>query len=341
MPKTKKTTRELEAAFREAGFEDVAADLDCVRVWLARDVELAVRPVSAGHGRPQELRSALAQQWQASAPCVAATFVADHFTTGALEILHERGANYLDDRRFVFRNNEPFVAIRQDRRIATQKDRNPNIGLGGMTGVAAQQLLLDARDWWRVTELAADAGVAAGTAQACFKRLEQLDMVEAVGSGPRKRRRVVNKRRLLEYWAQAARAERTRALGVFLAAQGPVELARRLSGRLREAGIDHAVTGACGALLVAPHVTDVRRCEVWVNAAASDAAILDAVGADPIEKGANVTFLRGRNDAALFGHRMIEDVEVANPLRLYADLLEDPRRGEEQAGFLLDTVLGL
>jgi len=104
-------------------------------------------------------------------------------------------------------------------------------------------------------------------------------------------------------------------------------------------GIAHAVTGACAALLVAPHVTDVRTCEVWVEMATSESLVYAASGTAPVDKGGNLVVLRAKTDAPLYAARHIGVVRVANPLRLYADLLEDPRRGEEQASFLLETLL--
>ena len=205
--------------------------------------------------------------------------------------------------------------------------------------MAVQELLLDDREWWKVTELAEAAGVAAGTAQIALKRLEQLELVEVEGVGPRKRRRLVDKRRALPLWAEEARRERAKLAVTFINTQGPVDLARLVTDGLAEAGIDHAVTGACAALLVAPHITDVRRCEVWVDPAASRTAVLAALRVEPVDKGGNVTVLQAKNDAPLFARREVEGVQVVNALRLYADLLEDPRRGEEQAEFLRDTVL--
>jgi len=339
MPRVKKTARTLEVAFREAGFGRVRADFDCVRVRLGEDHEIEVHPVSVGHGRPQEVRNALAQHVAQGTPCIAVTYVADHFTTGAMDILRETGVNYLDDRQFVFRNQEPFVAIRQDRATRDDVKRAPRAGLGGKAGMAVQELLLDDREWWKVTELAEAAGVAVGTAQIALRRLEQLELIEVEGIGPRKRRRILDKRRVLTLWAEEARRERAKLAVTFINTQGPVDLARLITDGLTEAGIDHAVTGACAALLVAPHVTDVRRCEVWVDPAVSRAAVLAALRAEPVDKGGNVTVLQTKNDAPLFARREVEGVQVVNALRLYADLLEDPRRGEEQAEFLRDTVL--
>lgn len=339
MIRIKKTAKNLEVAFREAGFDRVDAGPDCVRVWLGEDRQLEVRPISVGHGRPQEVRNALAQNLERDTACVAATYVADHFTTGAVDILREKGVNYLDDRQFVFQTREPYIAIRQDRAAGDDKTPTARVGLGGKAGVAIQKLLLDDREWWRVTDLAEQADVSVGTAQAALKRLEQLELIEAEGVGPNKRRRVPDKGMLLDRWVQEARRERVKLTTTFVNTQGPVDLARRITEKLNGAGIDHAVTGACAALLVAPHVTDVRRCEVWVGPAVSRAAVLGALMADSVEKGGNVTILQTKNDAPLFAEREIEHVRVVNALRLYADLLEDPRRGEEQAEFLRETVL--
>ena len=336
MPRTKKTTRDLELAFREAGFEVADALGDDVRVPLGEDRVLAVRSVSAGHGRPQELRNVIALYESAPGPAV---FVAARFTTGALDILKERGANYLDDRHFVFRNADPFVSIHLDRAVREVSKPAARTSLGGRTGIAVQEMLLDDREWWRVTELALKAGVAAGTAQVALTRLQEAGLAEAQGAGPNKRRRLTNRGALLERWAADAARERETLVSTYVQAQGPVELASRVSERLREAGIEHAVTGACAALLVAPHVPDVRRCEVWVDAGIGDRALLRALGIDRVDKGGNVTVLRARTDSPLFASGPSGGVNVVNPVRLYADLLQDPRRGEEQAGFLRETVL--
>jgi DNA-binding transcriptional ArsR family regulator len=336
----KDKTRELEAAFREAGLVLAEAHADHVRIPLA-DAELAVRPVGAGHGRPHEVRDALMRIREDDQPRAAAALVAEHFTTGALKLLHGEGVNFLDDCRFVFRSDAPFIAIDRDRPCgrALKPVREPS--LDGKIGIAVQEMLLGDIEWWGVTELADAAKVAPGTAQAALKRLEALELVDVQGSGPNKRRRLRDKGAVLDAWTPHARRERRRLVATFVLAQGPADLARQVSQRLAEGQIVHAVTGACAALLVAPHVTDVRTCEVWVDRAASESLVAGALGTAPVEKGGNVIVMRAKTDAPLFAAREVEDSVVANPLRLYADLLEDPRRGEEQATFLRETVLGI
>ena len=335
----KRKTRELEAAFREAGLFEAEALADRVRVRLA-DAELVVRPVTAGHGRPQEVRDALARLRRDEQPPVATALVAEHFTTGALDVLGREGVNYLDDCRFVFRSDVPFVAIDRQRPCGQvpKPAREPN--LGGRIGIAVQEMLLEDVEWWGVTELASAARVAPGTAQAALNRLEALDLVDVQGSGPGKRRRLRDRGDALDVWTPHARRERHRLVATFVLGQGPIDLAGQVSRRLAEGRIAHAVTGACAALLVAPHVTDVRTCEVWVDPATSGSLVTGALGTTPVEKGGNVVVLRAKTDAPLFAATEVEGAVVANPLRLYADLLEDPRRGEEQATFLRETVLG-
>lgn len=333
----KPKTRELDAAFREAGIP-VEAQAGSV-ILRAADAELLVRPVSAGHGRPQEVRDALARIQGLGEPH-AEVVVGERFTPGALDLLRDENVNYLDQCRFVFRSTEPFIAIDRLRPCGQGARSTPAPSLGGRIGMAIQEMLLRDAEWWRVTELAKAAQVAPGTAQTALKRLEQLDLVDVQGSGPNKRRRLRDRGGVLDAWTRFARRERHRLVATYMLSQGPTALAEQVSGRLAGERIAHAVTGACAALLVAPHVTDVRTCEVWVEPATSEGLVAGALGTAPVDKGGNVVVLRARTEAPLLAARQAGAITVANPLRLYADLLEDPRRGEEQATFLRETVLG-
>ena len=331
-------TRELEAAFREAGLPLAEAEGDRVRIQLP-GAELVVRPVSAGHGRPQEARDALMRIRQGDLRLASVALVAQHFTTGALALLHRERLNYLDDCRFVFRSDVPFMAIDRQRPCGQEPKPAREPSLGGRIGIAVQEMLLEDVEWWGVTDLADAAKVAPGTAQAALRRLEELDLVDVEGSGPNKRRRLRDRGAVLDAWTPFARRERRRLVATFVVSQGSIDLAGQVSRRLAEGRIAHAVTGACAALLVAPHVTAVRTCELWVDPATSESLITGALGTTSVEKGGNVIVLRAKTDAPLFAATQVEGAVVANPLRLYADLLEDPRRGEEQATFLRETVV--
>lgn len=340
MAQPKRATRELETALREAGIRDVRSMPDAVLVRAGRAHAIEVKAISAGHGRPQEVRNALARAEQQHPDAVVAV-VATHFTTGAIDLLREHKANYLDDNRFVFQIDDPFIAVSRER--ARKKDAplaEGRQGLGGRIGTAVQEILLEDREWWRVTDLAAAAGVAVGTAQTALQRLQDLDLMEAEGSGPRKRRTVIDKGALLDRWAEDAGRERRRLLSAYVHAQGPINLGARVSERLSGQGIEHAVTGAVAGLVIAPHATDVRVCEVWVGPNVGHEMLTTALGTDAVDRGGNVVVLQARTEAPLFRAQRMEGVVVANAARVYADLLQDPKRGQEQAQFLRQVVLG-
>lgn len=211
--------------------------------------------------------------------------------------------------------------------------------LAGKAGIAVQALLLGPDHDWRVQELAAAADVSVGLAHQVLARLERDGVVASEGAGPRRVRRVVNPTALLDLWAEEHRDRLTQHRG-FLLAQTPQQLAHSLGTRLAQAGIDYALTGAAGASLVAPFVTAVPVTAVWVPVAIDPEDLRHATQVDRVEEGHNVVFLRADNDAGLSFRQQRNELWVVNRFRLYVDLLDDPRRGREQADNLRREVIG-
>jgi hypothetical protein len=330
---------ELEAALREAGLEVTRIENRHIVVRLQSGAEIAAIPISAGNGRPGEVRTArtlVEYQPVAGVPVL----VARRFTPGALDLLREWGVSFLDEHHLVFRSLEPMVVVDRNRvSYSLGRADSREVRLGGQIGVAVQGMLLEWERGWRVTEIARMTGVSVGTAQDAVQRLEKLQLLRTEGRGPRKLRWIAEPQRLLNLWAAEARRERATLLTVFLFSQGPDDLARLISQRLATAAVGHAVTGTCAARLVAPHVTASQVCEVWVSAGCSTQIVLEALGAKAEAKGANVRVLRAGSDAPLFRSHEVVETRIVNDLRLYADLLADPKRGEEQAAFLRETRL--
>lgn len=331
---------QLEAALREAGFATTGGLDRHMVAHLEGGPDVTVTPISAGNGRPAEVRAARVLVKHAP-PEGIPVLVARRFTPGALEVLEEAGLSYVDERRFVFRSREPYILVDRMRSGAGSTGVPPRqVGLGGQMGLVVQAMLLGQELGWRVTEVAEVAGASVGTAQNAFRRLEELELVRVEGRGPLKRRWLTDRGRLLDLWAPQTRVERATLVTTFVFSQSADDLARRISQALTSGSIEHAVTGACAARLVAPHVTAAAVCEAWVSAGTSVETVLAALGAKTETKGANLRVLRGRGDAALFRSHTVGDVTVVNDLRLYADPLADPKRGEEQAGFLREVRLG-
>lgn len=212
--------------------------------------------------------------------------------------------------------------------------------LRGKAGVAAQALLLQRDRIWRVADLAAEADISAGLAHRVLARLEHEGIIVAEGSGPKRTRRVVQPAALLDLWVEE-QAEAIIWTPGYLLAQTPGQVVERLCDGLADADIPHALTGAAGASVVAPFVTAVPVAEVWVPAAVDHLRLLNAAGAKNVAEGHNVMFLQENDDTPLAFRAQHRGLWVANVIRLYGDLLRDPKRGREQAAHLREEVIGL
>lgn len=228
------------------------------------------------------------------------------------------------------------VAGRQSKTRAASR---PPTRLAGRAGVAAQALLLDPERDWRVTELAEEAMVSVGFAHRVLARLEDDGIVESFGAGPRRVRRIANATALLDLLAEES-ADRYASVHGYLLAQSPAQLVERLGAALDGADIKYALTGAAGAVLVAPSITAVPVVTAWTEEGLAAEQLLEALGAEPTADGHNLALRQSKGDVGLAFRQRIEELWVANRFRLYVDLRGDPRRGREQADNLRREVIG-
>ena len=216
----------------------------------------------------------------------------------------------------------------------------PPVKLTGRAGVAAQALLCAPQREWRVNDLADEARISTALAHRVLARLEREDLVAAEGAGPRRTRHVTNPGALLDLWAEEMRDRKVKQVRAFRLARDARAQAKELSRALDEAGVNHAVTGAAGAVRLAPFVTAIPVTDVWVseNTPLESAAI--AAGADVVTEGHNVLLRQADGDGALVFRDKVEGVWTTNRFRLFYDLRHDPRRGREQADRLREEVIG-
>ena len=127
----------------------------------------------------------------------------------------------------------------------------------------------------------------------------------------------------------------------FKLAQTPSELITSVTDGLAGCGVAHALTGAAAAASTAPHLTNVLVVYAWIADDADPVAVCDQIGATPVASGPNVVLLQERSDAALaFRGHLNGGAYRANRFRVYADLGDDPRRGEEQREELRCVAIG-
>ncbi len=221
----------------------------------------------------------------------------------------------------------------------TRPARRPPTRLTGKAGVVAQALLLDPERAWGVSALAEVARVSTGLVHRVLTRLETETLVQSHGKGPARVRVVREPAGLLDLWAEEQQDAPTR-LPAYRLGQTTEQVAREVLDGLTDAGIEHALTGAAAAATLAPFVTAIPVVEVWVEATASDAMLLNATDAEEVTSGHNLVFLQAKEDLPLRFATGTGPTRTVNPFRLYVDLRRDPRRGAEQAKRLRAEVIG-
>jgi hypothetical protein len=260
--------------------------------------------------------------------------VADETTAAARRSLANAGHSYVDSRGFAHLEMPGLYVHIEPARSTSAASPSSDVGrirLSGKAGVVAQALLLYPGRAWKVFELAEAASVSVGLTHGVLRRLELDRIVVSEGSGPATVRYVRERGALLDLLAEELRDRGVRTLRVFVLSRDPGELASIVSGRLENGGIRHSVTGAAAADIYAPSLTAVPIVDVWLGSEQSLNQALEALGAERAESGHNVTLRQARDDVPLAMSRHVGSVSVANPVRVYVDVLRDPRRGAEQA----------
>ena len=295
--------------------------------------------IDAGSGRTEQTMRALRHSQTMS---LVPVIVGRHFSEMALAELNSASANYMDDRHLNVRLLVPSMLVRLHDEVGPPYKRPSSLlRLSGAAGGVALALLSDPAREWKVTDLAVEGRASLGAAQNTVVSLESEGLLQRSGRGPATRRRVTDPAGLLDHYARDAAADRKVTARGFLLNNGAQETMRSVSQRLmtETPGIRAWFTGIAAAQLLAPHVTAVRTFEVWVTTPHRADVILSAMGALPVDEGANLVVMRGHK-GVLVGSDYCERVHRVSVFRMYADALVDPARGEEQADHLRETVIG-
>ncbi len=266
--------------------------------------------------------------------------VCDEMSSEARRILRDAGVAYVDDRGWADARFPGFYVHLEPRRSEPHRpERRPSVRLTGRGAAVGHVLLLEKSKAWSVTELASRAGVSTALAYKVLARLEREELVVAEGKGPQKRRHVVQAGPLLDLIAEESQTREVGRFGLHVLAQGFEGLATRSSKLLEEAGVEHALTGSGAAALEVAVVTSVPVLEIWIGAGTSVNQVENLHGARRADAGANLLLRQSGDDLPLLDRRRIEERWLANPVRVYLDLRNDPRRGEAQARTYREEVL--
>ena len=330
----------LELVRSVPGLEDAAAEAGLL---LLTDDGPAVRVEFRQRVRTPEAWSAIRSEDELAerSPSPPLLLVAEDSTAEARRLLDVHGIGIVDARgraqiRF------PGLVVHVERkggagRLATGASERR---LAGRAAVAAQALLLDPEREWTVAELAREASVSTTLAHYVLARLEREGIAQSRGAGPRKVRVLSNPSALLDLWAEEAHDRGVHSLSCHRFATTPRALSEDVSRALAGADVDHAVTGAAAADLLAPFLSAVPVVSLWVGARHELGEVARLLDAEPVERGANLVLAQAREDSPLAFAERHRGVWLANRFRVYVDLRSDPQRGVEQADHLRREAIG-
>jgi predicted transcriptional regulator len=263
--------------------------------------------------------------------------VAAEMTGKAREILADAGIGSVDG----LGNLQLELPGLLMRVAGTKSARRPSvpIRLSGKSSLVVQAMLLDVERFWQIPDLVQRCGVSVGLVHKVLRRLEDEEVIEAKGAGPKKTRMLTNPGALLDLWAEEHHDRPKRRL-TYMFAPTLDQLIDGLCGGLDSAAVEYALTGPAAAARVAPFISNLLVAEVWVASTVDIRDVCTRIDAMPVDSGPNVVFLQERNDAPLAFRTRTNNLWTTNLFRLYVDLLRNPQRGQEQAEHLRREAIG-
>jgi hypothetical protein len=212
----------------------------------------------------------------------------------------------------------------------------------GVVGVRIVQCLLAEREReWTVTALATVAGCSVGEAHRLVTRLETDGFLGSTGRGQRRRRMVEHPGELLDWLATVPSARRIRErLYIYVYGTDPMSVVTRISAYAFKSKLNYVVTGAAAALALGSNVvTAIPTIMVRIDPDIDLDKAAEALEARPSDNGANVALIRDVGLLGLQQRTQAPPVEIANPVRIYLDMLTE-LRGDEAAALFRELYLG-
>lgn len=194
-----------------------------------------------------------------------------------------------------------------------------------------------------VTATAEATGYSVSTTTLALRTLSRFGHLSAPASrGRLSGRRLVDRDRLLDDYAEAAEAKAKRAvLRCGLVWRDPWSALSRVGAQWDKAGVDWAATGGLAAALIAPYLSDLATGDVYVDAANQPDLLVIARtgGLEPIE-GGRLALRPFPTAATRQLARPMGAIHVAPWPRVFADLRHAGVRGEEAAEHLREVLNG-
>ncbi|CAN5871195.1 hypothetical protein BH23ACT5_BH23ACT5_06760 [soil metagenome] len=299
----------------------------------------------AGEGWPSDLRRILAHVPTGEWPRHVAV-VARNLSPGALGLLEERDANWIDQDGHVRLVVPPGLLVYRERLPVRPPSPPPTFKWSRSAVRLAEYMLgLPLDQPLKTGELAEDTGWSPGRVSTVLQAFDSLEWTESKGakSGPGAWRRLINAGAMLDSWAAYAGDETHRRR---LAHHNTRDLLRFTETELRtNLGRDDdrtwALTTWSGLELAAPFATAVPVIHIYLSAdrfRSEVDQIMRSSGLREVDEGARFEFWEAEFPLRTQPGQPSRTPVVATP-RLYADLLVLGARGADAAQHLRETKL--
>lgn len=192
-------------------------------------------------------------------------------------------------------------------------------------------LLVNPHRFWKLQDLAGEAGVSIGLVSRIKKILSDQEWIEPEHG----RIQLVEPVQLLTEW-EANYDPGRNVVRDFYTFKKTSEFEADLAEVCGQRGIKYALTGFSAAARIAPAVR-YQRAMAYVNAPQEDLASL--LELKEVTSGANVSLIRPNDEGVFYGARVVDETWVASPIQVYLDLAGIKGRGDEASRVILDEVI--
>lgn len=271
--------------------------------------------------------------------------VASKLSISAKALLEEQGIGWIGEAGETNINQSSGLIIVRD--LAPVRSRQPEVsGRWSRSMLAVAEAALSGITP-TVENIEKTTGLSRNATATGLARLEKLGLLERLQAsrGPRSGRRIVDPDALLDSYATAAAEQRSKKQTLLVHRLWNVDPMRTLRKEIAPALSDSkhswAVTGVAASMLIAPYLTDVTTLDLYVDAElmSNPERLASSFGARIVERG-HVIEVRETPTVISAKGPVVDDIHVALPVRVYADLLSAGGRRAEAAQHLregLDT----
>lgn len=308
---------DAELRLRAPDGEAVTVLIEAKRLLSTRDAPMAL----------EQLKRANAGRGESKAVLV---LVARYLAPATREWIAKAGVGYVDlTGNVLLMSDRPALFVR-DQGAERDPWRGPGRPRGTLKGPPAARVvraLIDFAPPYSVPELSARSGASTGATYRVVEFVKEQALLERERRGPIT---AVRWRALLERWSRDYGFAQSNTVATFLEPRG----LPALTSRLKEADLDHVLTGSLAAERIAAYAP-ARLAMLYVRDISAAAALL---GLRETEVGANVALAAGDYDVVFERTQLVDGLRLAAVSQIAVDLLTGPGRNPSEAAALLDWM---